>query len=121
MDLKDLENEKDAVKQSVMVSRLMADTLERHDRENRRLWALVVALAIAIACMAGVMIYITSHAQSIANEALLNALETVADIEVVGDTTTTTVEQDTGEGSGNNVYLSGEYATYDEAGEEGGE
>lgn len=116
MDLKDLEQEKDAVKQSVIVSRVLADTLERHDRENRRLWCLVIALCIVVACMAGAMVYVSTHAQDIANEAMLNALESVAEIEVSGETTTTTttVEQDTGEGSGNNVYLSGEHATYDE-------
>lgn len=120
MDMRELEQETDAVRQSVVASRILADALARHDRENRRLWALVVALVIAIACMAGAMIYVSSHAQAIANEAMLNALETVAEIEVSGSTTTTTttVEQDSGEGSGNNVYLSGEHATYDEGADE---
>lgn len=43
---------------------------------------------------------------------MLNALNSVAEIGVI--TEETTVTQDTGEGSGNNVYQAGEYATYDE-------
>lgn len=37
------------------------------------------------------------------------------------ETTETTVYQDTGEGSGNNVYQAGEHATYNEGGELNGE
>lgn len=37
------------------------------------------------------------------------------------ETTETTVYQDTGEGSGNNVYQAGEHATYNEGGEMNGE
>lgn len=37
------------------------------------------------------------------------------------ETTETTVYQDTGEGSGNNVYQAGEHATYNEGGETNGE
>lgn len=53
-----------------------------------------------------------------ANEAVLNALNTVAEMEVTAtETTTTEVTQDTGEGNGNNIYQQ-ENGTYNESGVE---
>lgn len=74
----------------------------------------VVALVIGFVVMTGCMVYAVTNAQRIANEAVLEALYAVSEIETT--TETTTVTQDTGDGSGNNVYQAGEYATYDEGG-----
>lgn len=93
-------------------SRLMADMVQAYDRQNRRLWVAVLALAGTLVITAGCMVWAVTNAQRIANEAMLNALNSVAEIGVT--TEETTVTQDTGEGSGNNVYQAGEYATYDE-------
>lgn len=120
-ELNALEKEKDAIAQAVETSRIMGDLMKYHERENKRLWCAVLALALAFAIMAGCMVWTVQNAQNVANEALLNALNTVAEMEVTQEeTTTTTVTQDTGEGSGNNVYQSGESATYNEAAKQNG-
>lgn len=105
---------KDPVEEAAKTGRLMADMVQAYDRQNRRLWVAVLALAAALLVSAGCMIWAVTNAQKIANEAMLNALNSVAEIGVTQDTTTTTVTQDTGEGSGNNVYQSGENAANDE-------
>lgn len=87
-----------------------------YDRQNRRLWIAVIVLAACMMVMSGCMIWTVSNIQRITNEAMLNALNTVAEMEVTSETTT--VNQDTGEGGGNAVYQAGEYATYDEGGAE---
>lgn len=104
------------------------------DSKHRFLCIAVAILTAGFVLMAGFMGYTAVNAQRIANEAateaikaaqeemnkaLLEALETVAEMEVVSETTTTTTEvtQDTGEGGGNNVYLDGDNTTYNEGGE----
>lgn len=109
-------DEKNLIQESVQVARLMNDILSQHERENKRLWMAVVTLALCVVVMAGCMVWAVLNVQNVANEAMLNALNTVAEIGVTTETTTTEVTQDTGEGYGNNVYQAGEYATYDEGG-----
>lgn len=118
---KTLELDKETIKAQVEQARKIADALEKHERENKRLWIALLCCIAALMLMAGSAVYAVSHAQAIANEAMLNALNTVAEIGVTQETTTTTetttVNQDTGEGSGNNVYLQ-ENGTYNESGAE---
>lgn len=123
-----MSEEKEIVDQGVAVSRLMADMLQQHERENKRLWAAVIVLALAFCVMAGCMVWTVQNAQRVAteaatqaikesqevmNEAMLTALDTIAEIGVTEETTTT-VTQDTGEGTGNNVYQQ-EGGTYNES------
>lgn len=74
----------------------------------------VIALAFGFFIMVGCCIWAVVNAQTIANEAVLDALIAVSEMEVTS-TTTTTVTQDTGEGPGNNVYLDGDSTTYNES------
>lgn len=90
MDLESLEKDKDALKQASETSRIMADMMQYHERENKRLWCAVVALAAAFAIMAGCMVWVVVNAQKVANEAMMNALNTVAEIGVTQEETTTT-------------------------------
>lgn len=111
-------DEKQALEQSVVVSRMMADMMQHHEMENKRLWCAVMALCAAVIVMAGCMVWVVRNAQEVANEAVLNALNTVAEMEVTAtETTTTEVTQDTGEGNGNNIYQQ-ENGTYNESGVE---
>lgn len=125
-----MSEEKEIVEQGVAVSRLMADMLQQHERENKRLWAAVIVLALAFCVMAGCMLWTVQNAQRVAteaatqairesqevmNEAMLTALDTIAEIGVTEEITTVT--QDTGEGTGNNVYQQ-EGGTYNESGVE---
>lgn len=103
-----------ATAEAAKSSRLMSDMVQAYDRQNRRLWLAVLALGACLMITAGCMIWAVSNAQRLANEAMLNALNSVADIGVKQETTTVT--QDTGEGNGNAVYQAGEYATYEEGG-----
>lgn len=114
------ENALEAVNEAVKVSRLMSDMVKAYDRQNRRLWVAVLALAGSLVITAGCMIYMVANIQKVANDAMIEALYTVAEIGVTEETTTTTttkteVTQDTGEGSGNNVYLDGDGTTYNES------
>lgn len=89
----------------------------------------VIALAFGFCVMAGVATYTVVNQQRIVteavtqaikesqatfNDAMLEALIAVSEVEAVS--TTTTVTQDTGEGTGNNVYLDGDSTTYNESG-----
>ena len=98
-------------------ARLMSDMVQAYDRQNRRLWVAVLALAGSLVITAGCMVWAVLNAQNLANEAMSNALNSVAEIGVTEETITT-VTQDTGEGSGNNVYQAGEYAEYAEGNSE---
>ena len=75
----------------------------------------VIALAFGFFIMVGCCIWAVVNAQTIANNAMLDALMAVSEMEVAS-TTTTSVTQDTGEGTGNNVYLDGDSTTYNESG-----
>ena len=109
-------HEAEYIAEATKESRLMGDMVQVYDRQNRRLWVAVLALAGTLVVTAGCMVWTVTNAQRIANEAMLNALNSVAEIGVTEETTTTTttVNQDTGEDSGNNVYQAGEYAEYAE-------
>lgn len=54
----------------------------------------VVALVIGFVVMAGCMVYAVTNAQQIANDAVLEALYTVSEMDVSSETTTQTVEGD---------------------------
>lgn len=88
-----MNDEKQIVEQSAAVSRMMADVLQRHEHENKRLWAALIVLALAFFVMAGCMVWTVQNAQRVANEAMLNALNTVEEMEVTEETTTTTTTQ----------------------------
>lgn len=84
-------------------------------QKYRILCRAVIALAFGFFVMVGCCIWAVVNAQTIANEAVLDALMAVSEMEVTS-TTTTSVTQDTGEGTGNNVYLDGDSTTYNESG-----
>ena len=84
-------------------------------QKYRILCRAVIALAFGFFVMVGCCIWAVVNAQTIANNAMLEALMAVSEMEVTS-TTTTTVTQDTGEGTGNNVYLDGDSTTYNESG-----
>ena len=113
-------SETDSVKQAMLLARVTNDASEKADRQNKRLWiALCVSVLvnlIGIILAVCLTIYMQAHAQEMLNKGLETALQTIAEIQIEGSTTTneTTVTQDTGEGSGNNVYQAGANATYSE-------
>lgn len=93
-----MDDEKRILEQAVVESRLMADMMQHHERENKRLWCVIIVLTVCLAAIAGCAIWavqwMSHNAQEIANAAMLNALNTVAEIEIVEETTTQTVEGD---------------------------
>lgn len=113
----DIKVEQESLREAVAVHRLLADASARLERENKRLWVAVMTLAIALMVMGGCLLWGVTNAQRLANEAVLNALNTVAEMEVTHEETTTTVTQDAGAGSGNNIYQQ-ENGTYNERGGE---
>lgn len=63
----------------------------------------MIALVIGFVVMAGCMVWAVKNAQKIANEAVLEALNTVAEMEVTQETTTTTQTVDGDSATINNV------------------
>lgn len=80
-------------------NQITLDLLEQKKKEHFRLWIIILALVVVNLIEFGIFIWYESHT------------------EVVETTTTTTIEQDTGSGEGNNIYQSGEKATYNEKGD----
>lgn len=120
MACEDCKAERDIKNESAKTLALLNESVKQRDFLIRVQWAVMGVLLVAVMVMACCMTWAVRNAQDVANEAILNALETYAEIGVSYETTTTTeVTQDTGEGDGNNVYLDGDNTTYNEAG--GGE
>lgn len=85
-----LRKEKDALDQSVALNRIVMTMLESKRREDFWLRVILIISLLANIAIAGIFTWYESG----------------------WTTTTTTVTQDTGEGSGNNVYQAGENANY---------
>lgn len=102
---------------AVESSRLMADMVGKYEKQNKWLWITVFSLVLCLVLSAGCIFWAVFNAQNLANNAMLNALENIAEIGVTEETVTTTVMQDTSDGNGNNVYQSGENAEYVESGD----
>lgn len=84
--------EKKVIERAAESSRLMGDMVQMYDRQNKRLWVALLACVACLVIMSGCMIWTVQNAQRIANEAMANALEAVAEMEVVTEETTTTVQ-----------------------------
>lgn len=94
--LNELREQKDALDQSVALNHIVMAMLESKRREDfwlRIILIISIIINLAIACV------------FVQYEKGIVTTETVT-------TTTTEVDQNTGEGSGNNVYQAGEYANY---------
>lgn len=116
MNCENCKKDHESVKLSAETARVVADMTAKQDRTMKIVLSLWVATVVI---MAAALIWTVSNVQRVANEAVLTALETVAEMEVSTETITTTtteITQDTGEGNGNNVYLDGDNTTYNEGG-----
>lgn len=100
----DIEQERDTLNHAVETARLNAEILQRQDKENKRLWIANVVSWVVVACLLVCMAYQNANmdkavskalveAQETFNQAMAEALNTVAEMEVVGETTTTTTTQ----------------------------
>lgn len=90
--LEALRKEEDALDQSVALNRIVMTMLESKKREDFWLRIILIISLLANIAIAGIFTWYESGWTTTA--------------------TTTTVTQDTGEGSGNNVYQAGENADY---------
>lgn len=92
-DLKQLKEEDGALDQSIALNRITMKLLHDRAADCKRLWiALVISILVNLASV-GCFLWYESQWEYTTTE-------------------TTTVTQDTGEGTGNNVYQAGENATY---------
>lgn len=95
--LDELRNEEDALDQSLALNKIVMTMLESKRREDFWLrWILIISLLVNVV-ISGIFIAYESQF-------------TVTP----GTTETTAITQDTGEGNGNNVYQSGENASYNQ-------
>lgn len=92
-ELDALRKEEDALDQSVALNRIVMTMLESKRREDFWLRIILIIILLVNIVIAGIFVVYESQWQ-------------------YTETTTTTVTQDTGEGSGNNVYQAGENANY---------
>lgn len=88
-----LRKEEDALDQSVALNRIVMTMLESKRREDFWLRIILIISLLVNIVIAGIFVVYESQWQ-------------------YTETTATTVTQDTGEGSGNNVYQAGENANY---------
>lgn len=86
------------LKDTVKEVRVMADFKDYKRLNSRGLLIIAISAIAAVVIMAGVMVYGIFNAQRMMNEAVLNALNTVAEIGITAETTTTTTTTQTGEG-----------------------
>ena len=84
--------EKEIIKSAVGVSRVMADAMEKYDKQNKRLWTALIACIVILALMTGVVVYAILHGQEILTKSLENALSNIAEIGVTETITTTTTQ-----------------------------
>lgn len=99
-NLKNL-REEGSLDESIALNRITMQLLKDRAADCKRLWiALVISILVNLVLVGGFLWY----------ESQWEKAETV-----------TTITQDTGEGSGNNVYQSGESATYNEGGDKDGQ
>ena len=107
--------DREQVHMSAETARVVADMTAKQDRTMRIVLGLWI---VTVAILAAALVWTVNNVQRVANEAVLTALETVAEMDISTETTTTTttVTQDSGEGDGNNVYMDGDSTTYNEAG-----
>lgn len=110
--MQELSNENDAIRQSVIIGRIIQDTADKTqqaadkaaERSHRIIkwlaWLLALSIAVNIIIVGAFLWYESQW-------------------EYETTTTTTTIEQDTGTGNGNNVYQSGESAQYHEGQKDG--
>lgn len=92
-DLRNLKKNPDALEQSIGLNRILLTLLDTLKRTQR--W-LCILLVVSILCNVLICTLFIAYESQFVTETV----------------TTTTIEQDTGEGSGNNVYQSGENAQY---------
>lgn len=92
-ELDALRKEEDALDQSVALNRIVMTMLESKRREDFWLRVILIISLLVNLVIAGIFVVYESQWQ-------------------YTETTTTTATQDTGEGSGNNVYQAGENASY---------
>lgn len=94
----DIEQEKASIEQATAISRLMADVLQRHDSENKRLWIAVIVSICVNVIMAFCMVFYATNMQKSMNDAVYQALSSVGEV-----TTTTTMSADGENATINNV------------------
>lgn len=89
MSCETCKNKTDLSEETVAVKKA-SEITQVYDRQNNRLWIVIIILAASLVVMAGCMIWTVTNAQRLANDAMWNALNTVAEMEVTSETTTTT-------------------------------
>lgn len=92
-ELKDLKSEEDALDQSIALNRITLTLLQDGTKNYKRVWiALMLSILVNLLLVWSFLWYEGQWELS--------------------STETTTITQDSGEGEGNNIYQSGENATY---------
>lgn len=91
-------NESNAFEESMALNRITLDLLNQKKKEHLRLWIVIIVMALVNLIEVGMFIWYESQ----------------FDVSDTTTTTTETIEQDTGEGNGNNVYQAGENAQHTE-------
>ena len=91
-----VERENAEIEELSALNKITMKLLEEKAKEAKRLWVALIVSILVNAFLVTAFLYYESQ--------FTTTVETV----------TTTVTQDTGEGQGNNIYQSGESATYNE-------
>lgn len=124
IDTEQLRLEKDALDQSLALNKVVVSLLEERKKEMRHIWMVLLTICIIFAIAISLFAYFGYNDKQMLMEQLENTrVDFMEYLDTIEYTTTetvteTTVTQDTGEGSGNNMYQAGSDAVYNEAGGE---
>lgn len=120
-----VKDEKDALDQSIALNKIVVDLLEERKKEAKRLTQLFIFTCIVFVIAFVISVYVSyTEKQDLMKQLedtridFMEYLDSIEYVTTETTTTETTVTQDTGEGSGNNVYQAGTDAVYNESGGE---
>lgn len=113
-ELESLAGDKDALSNATATARIVADMMQQHERENKRLWMVIIVQALVSIVIAACMVWAMKNVQNVANEAVKEALATVAEIGVVEETTTTTTTTTQSVDGDNATINNGEWGQYND-------
>lgn len=110
INIEQLRLEKDALDQSLALNKIVVSLLEERKKEMRHIWMVLLTICIIFAIAISLFAYFGYNDKQMLMEQLENTrVDFMEYLDTIEYTTTetvteTTVTQDTGEGSGNNVY-----------------
>lgn len=92
--MENIKKEMDALKESTAISRLVAETAEKQDRNNKRLMLLCLVQSVIIVVLICSLLFVAVNGQKALDDAMWKALNAAGEVTVTTETTTQSAEGD---------------------------